>query len=146
MIEAIDGVETLPAGAPARVLDAAVAEALDGMMRRTVTEGTARRAFRDRRKDALPGIAVAGKTGSLDTEAPFRDHTWFIGYAPAEAPTIAVSVVVVNGPKWRIKAPYVAREALRVWLFGSKPYRPSEDRVVAEAPRAAKGKRGRRRG
>jgi len=146
LIEAIDGVEVTPAGAPSRVLTAEVATALDAMMRKTVTEGTARKTFRDRRAP-MPGLTVAGKTGSLDSDVPFRDHTWFVGYAPAEAPTIAVAAVVVNGPKWRIRAPFVAREAIRTFQFGTAPYRPTQDRAVAEAPRGNKrAKRGRGRG
>ena len=39
-----------------------------------------------------------------------------VGFAPADNPTIAVAAVVVNTPLWRIKASYVAREALRYYL------------------------------
>jgi penicillin-binding protein 2 len=47
---------------------------------------------------ALKGmeVAVAGKTGTAET--PDDDpHAWFAGYAPADAPQIAVSVLVENG-------------------------------------------------
>jgi beta-lactamase class D len=64
----------------------------------------------------LPGIAVAGKTGSLSSERPFRHYTWWVGHAPADAPKIAVAALVVNTPEWRIKASYLAREALKQFL------------------------------
>jgi cell division protein FtsI/penicillin-binding protein 2 len=52
----------------------------------------------------------------LSAERPYRGYTWWVGFAPAERPTIAVAAVVVNTPLWRIKASYVAREALRWYL------------------------------
>jgi cell division protein FtsI/penicillin-binding protein 2 len=53
----------------------------------------------------------------LSKERPYRGYTWWIGFAPANAPKIAVAALVVNSPKWRIKAGYVGREALRHYLF-----------------------------
>lgn len=100
-----------------QVVGRLTARALNRMMRRTVARGTARRAFHDDRGNPfLPGIEVAGKTGTLSAERPFRGYTWWIGFAPADAPTIAVAALVVNRPEWRIKASFVAREALRQYL------------------------------
>ena len=123
LVEAIDGVP-VPGVAPRHVLDPAVARDLGLMMERTVVDGTARTAFRDRRGPVLPGVRIAGKTGSLFERDPFRDASWFVGYAPADAPKIAVSAVIVNEEIWHIRAPYVAREALRSYLLGTSPYRP----------------------
>ncbi len=93
------------------------ARSLNRMMRLTVTRGTARRTFHDPQgRPFLPGIAVAGKTGTLSSERPFRGYTWWVGFAPADRPTIAVAALVVNRPEWRIKASFVAREALREYL------------------------------
>ncbi|MDH3622684.1 MAG: penicillin-binding transpeptidase domain-containing protein [Myxococcales bacterium] len=87
------------------------------MMTRTVTHGTAKKAFWDSKgRPFLPGIAVAGKTGTLSRNNPYRRYTWWVGYAPVDDPKIAVASLVVNEPKWRIKASYVAREALREYL------------------------------
>jgi penicillin-binding protein 2 len=47
--------------------------------------GTSRRA-------ALPGIAVAGKSGSAEVQGNRYLHAWFICYAPFENPTIAICV------------------------------------------------------
>ena len=69
---------------------------------------------------------MAGKTGSLSTHTrgPFKDYSWFVGFAPADDPQIAVAAVVVNGLKWTIHAPYVAREAFRSYLVGGSLGQP----------------------
>lgn len=88
------------------------------MMTRTVTRGTSKKAFWDPKgRPFLPGIEVAGKTGTLSRYNPQRTYNWWVGYAPVDDPKIAVAVLVVNEPKWRIKASYVAREALREYLL-----------------------------
>ncbi len=104
---------------PARfrqVLMARTARRLARMMERTVREGTARKWFHDPRGlPFLPGLRVAGKTGSLTGRAPYRAYNWFVGLAPARRPRYAFAALVVNGPRWRIKAAHLARRALQ-WL------------------------------
>lgn len=105
------------------VIPVRTARAVNRMMRNTVRRGTARRTFHDQRGNAfLPGIEVAGKTGTLSAERPYRGYTWWVGFAPADEPTIAVAALVVNTPRWRIKASYVARETLR-WHLVEGPRR-----------------------
>ncbi len=41
------------------------------------------------------GVTVAGKTGTAEN-ATGKDHSWFVGYAPAENPRVAVAVVIEN--------------------------------------------------
>ncbi len=96
---------------PERILSEERAAALTGMMEETVTHGTARRFFHLRE---LRG--AVGKTGSLADRNPFRDYSWFVGFAPRESPRVAVAAVVVNEPRWRIRAPWLAREAMRLGL------------------------------
>ncbi len=116
VVELVQGSEPAPPLAePMRIIDERVAEALGAMMRETVTRGTAQKAFA-RPPRELRGVKVAGKTGSLNEQRPFRDHTWFVGYAPAENPQVVVASVVVNGPLWRVRAPWVAREALAAYF------------------------------
>ncbi len=99
------------------VIGRLTADRLTEMMTGTVREGTSRRAFRDDRgRPFLPGIEVAAKTGTLSSERPFRGYTWWVGFAPADAPTIALAVVVINRPEWRIKASDAARFALEHYL------------------------------
>lgn len=87
------------------------------MMTRTVSRGTAKKAFWDSKgRPFLPGIRIAGKTGTLSRYNPHRTYNWWVGFAPVDDPKIAIAALVVNDPKWRIKASYVAREALREYL------------------------------
>lgn len=102
---------------PRRIVDAETAAILSEMLEGSVTRGTARRAFLERGRYVLGNIPAAGKTGSLaDYDTPFRDFTWFSGYAPKENPKIAVAAVMVNGRYWKVKGPWVAREAMRLYL------------------------------
>jgi cell division protein FtsI/penicillin-binding protein 2 len=100
------------------VVSRATARSIGHMMTETVARGTSRSAFFDPKGvPFLPGIAVAGKTGSLSSESPYRAYSWFVGYAPEDKPRIALAALVVNTPKWRIKSSYLAREALRNYLI-----------------------------
>ena len=45
---------------------------------------------------AIPGMEVAGKTGTAETGTDLT-HNWFIGFAPADDPQIAVAVVIEFG-------------------------------------------------
>lgn len=67
----------------------AVAGELTDMMVAVVTDGTGTNA-------AIPGVTVAGKTGTAqDGNRP--PHVWFMAFAPAEDPQVAVAVLVENG-------------------------------------------------
>ncbi len=80
----------------------------------------------------LAGIAVAGKTGSAQVVAKARlektpnaleiqPHGWFLCFAPAEAPTIALAVLVEHGRSGGGSAAPVAHELLSEWFGLSKP-------------------------
>lgn len=45
---------------------------------------------------AIPGVKIGGKTGTAETGRG-TSHAWFIAFAPAEAPKIAIAVVVEEG-------------------------------------------------
>jgi cell division protein FtsI/penicillin-binding protein 2 len=124
LVEAVEGEGPLPAAEPRRVLAERIAFWIGEMMRTTVTQGTARRVFRERtRRNPLEAVTVAGKTGSIAERSPdYRDYSWFVGFAPVENPRIAVASVVVNDRLWRVKAPYVAKEALKAY-FAAEPLR-----------------------
>jgi peptidoglycan glycosyltransferase len=79
--------KTDPEQASTRPFKAATADALTQMMVEVVRAGTGTRA-------QLPGITVAGKTGTAQNAG--TPHAWFIGFAPAEAPRIAIAVIVEN--------------------------------------------------
>ena len=103
-----------------RVVSVEVANAVGRMMVGTTEYGTARLGFHDKHsgKRILPGIAVAGKTGSLNRKAPFLAYSWFVGYAPAERPEVAFAVLLGNDENWRWKAHQVAAELLAGYFHG----------------------------
>lgn len=45
----------------------------------------------------IPGVEVAGKTGTAQTVEGANPHTWFIAFAPANDPKLAVAVIVEHG-------------------------------------------------
>jgi peptidoglycan glycosyltransferase len=45
----------------------------------------------------IPGIQVAGKTGTAEDRPDGNPDAWFVSFAPAENPKIVVAVVVLNG-------------------------------------------------
>ena len=67
-----------------------VADELTTMMTSVVTSGTGKKA-------QIPGVQVAGKTGTAQTDPEANDNSWFVGFAPADHPRIAVAVFVANG-------------------------------------------------
>lgn len=67
-----------------------VASTLTDMMVATVDDGTGRRA-------QISGTKVAGKTGTAEHGEGRRAHAWFISFAPADDPQVAVAVVVEDG-------------------------------------------------
>jgi len=100
-----------------RAVKPETAAELTRMMTETVENGSARVAFHDAKGDSyLPGIAVAGKTGTLSDNEANRYYTWFVGFAPADQPEVAVAALVVNNPTWQIKAPLMARNLLRSYF------------------------------
>ncbi len=79
----------------------------------------------------IPGVDVAGKTGTAQVvrmeednkEIPveskrlhLRDHGWFIAFAPAEEPRIAVAVLAEHGGHGSTAAGPIAREMIKTYL------------------------------
>ena len=71
-------------------LSAANAAALTQMMVGVVESGTGTAA-------QIPGVTVAGKTGTAQHGEGANPHAWFVSFAPAEAPEVAVAVIVLDG-------------------------------------------------
>lgn len=63
---------------------------LRDMMVKVVSNGTGVRA-------QIPGMDVAGKTGTAETAPGVNADVWFTGFAPANNPKVAVAVVVEDG-------------------------------------------------
>jgi penicillin-binding protein 2 len=85
-----------------------------------VAHGTATRA-----KSSL--VTIAGKTGTAQTVAlrpgpekdipkRLRDHAWFVAYAPVEAPTIAVAVLVEHMGHGGTAAAPLAKQMIEAYV------------------------------
>lgn len=96
-------------------------------------EGTGARAFGDAE------YSVGGKTGTAqvyslkgsryreaDVDERLRDHSWFIAYAPADKPRIAMAVLVENGGFGSRSAAPIAREVMDFYLLGKRHEKPAE--------------------
>lgn len=74
-------------------------------MREVVTRGTGRAAN-------LPNVTVAGKTGSAEDANNALPHSWWVCYAPAENPRIAIAVMIENSGHGSENALPVAKAVL----------------------------------
>ncbi len=94
-------------------------------------EGTSARAFQG------AAYVSGGKTGTAQVyslkgekyvehkvDERLRDHAWFIAYAPADKPQIALSVLVENGGFGAQAAAPIARRVLDYYLLGKKQQGP----------------------
>lgn len=64
---------------------------------------------------SIQGVAVGGKTGTAEA-GDGTSHAWFVGFAPAEAPTVAVVVVVEHGGQGGVVASPIAGQVIRAAL------------------------------
>jgi peptidoglycan glycosyltransferase len=98
-----------------RAVKASTAEEVTKMMVAAVEGGTGTAA-------QISGIQVAGKTGTAETGVNHVNTTWFTSFAPADAPRIAIAVVLEQqrGFGGTTAAP-IAREIMQAYLSrGSK--------------------------
>jgi peptidoglycan glycosyltransferase len=96
-----------------RAMRTSTANEITRMMEAVVTGGTGTAA-------QIPGIRVAGKTGTAETGgAGTLNTTWFITFAPAGAPRVAIAVVLQNqtGSGGTTAAP-IARAVMQALLAG----------------------------
>jgi peptidoglycan glycosyltransferase len=94
-----------------RVIKPETAAELNRMMQLVVQAGTGTSA-------QIPGVAVAGKTGTAETAIPHVYNAWFVAFAPADNPRYVVAVVVEkqpNGFGGSISAP-IAKDLLEKLL------------------------------
>jgi len=99
-----------------RLVTPETACSLTRMLSSTVTTGTSRRAFHDRRGRPLVKVAVAAKTGSINGTDPKGYYSWFAAFAPIEKPEIALVALVINQDKWKIKSAQVGALALETFF------------------------------
>lgn len=92
------------------VMKSETASAVRDMMVSVVESGTATAA-------KIPGTQVAGKTGTAEVDSGSTNQAWFIGFAPANDPKVAVAVTVerTQGQGGTVAAP-IAKQVLEVLL------------------------------
>jgi penicillin-binding protein A len=131
-IEDNDG-EPLYEASPVKWRDTVLPETANAVVRmmvKTVEMGTSHRTFGSpERTPLLHDMDVAGKTGSLSGWTPSVHFEWFAGVAPVGSPRLALSALVVNDNRWKIKGSYVGKEAFNSY-FG---YPSSMPPVYAKA-------------
>ena len=93
-----------------RAVSPQTAEQLTAMMSQAVQSGTGTAA-------QIPGVVVAGKTGTAETGVAGRNTVWFICFAPAEDPKVAVAVMLEaqSGTGGQLAAP-IAKAVLQALL------------------------------
>jgi peptidoglycan glycosyltransferase len=93
------------------VMKPSTAAAVTGMMEAVVNEGTGTTA-------QIPGVQVAGKTGTAETLGVSEfNNVWFIAFAPAQKPTVAVAVTIAHVPgQGATFAAPVAKQVMEVLL------------------------------
>lgn len=83
----LDVVETTQPEELSQAVEPATANILTDLMTYTVDDGTASPA-------AIPGIQVAGKTGTAQSGTDEPPYAWFVSFAPADDPEVAVAVMI----------------------------------------------------
>ncbi len=83
-----------------------IAEQLKYMMIDVVEKGTGKNA-------RISNVQVAGKTGTAENESG-KEHAWFIGFAPADDPIVAVAVILESsGKTGGTEAAPIARDLMK---------------------------------
>ena len=96
-----------------RATDAATAATVNGIMRKVVTGGSGVRA-------RISGITVAGKTGTAEVGKGRPTNAWFIAFAPADNPTVALAIMIEGGGVGGQVAAPAARPVLLAALAAQK--------------------------
>ncbi|SKA98480.1 peptidoglycan glycosyltransferase [Caloramator quimbayensis] len=90
-------------------IDKKIADKVRDYMIEVVKSGTGKNA-------KINGITVAGKTGTAQVEGKNETHSWFVAFAPAQDPKIAVAVIVENGGVGGGTAASIVREMIKTYL------------------------------
>ena len=97
-------------------IDQSTAHTLSMIMEHTITQGTARKEYRDyNHHPVLSKLFIGAKTGTLNGDSPSGKYDWFVGFAQSSSnpkKKIAFASMIVNRSYWKVKASHVAREAI----------------------------------
>jgi len=95
LVDEVRGPDTVSLGVSdprelSRAVSPQTADTLTAMMVAVVEGGTGSNA-------AIDGVRVAGKTGTAQQGGDRPPHAWFVSFAPAEDPAVAVAVIIESG-------------------------------------------------
>jgi len=93
--------------ADAAAISAAMVEAVEGELGQQFTAGA-----------RIPGVLTAGKSGTAELGGSGEPHSWFIGFAPADQPRIAIAVLVEQGGRGGEAAAPIAGRLMAAYLEG----------------------------
>lgn len=96
-------------GAEAAAIKEAMTAAVEGEFGRRYTTGA-----------KIPGVTTAGKSGTAELGGSGEPHSWFIGFAPAEKPRVAIAVIVEQAGRGAEVAAPIAGDLMQLWLKSSK--------------------------
>ncbi len=112
-----NGTRTIGPESVRRVIDGADAAAINEAMVAAV-EGALGRRFTAGAK--VPGVTTAGKSGTAELGGTGEPHSWFIGFAPADQPRVAIAVLVEQAGRGGEVAAPIAGDLMGQWLEMSK--------------------------
>jgi peptidoglycan glycosyltransferase len=92
----------------AAVITAAMVRAVEGDLGKRFTTGA-----------QVPGVHVAGKSGTAQIGGTSEPHSWFVGFAPADDPQVVVAVIVENAGRGAARASPIAGELLKRFFAGA---------------------------
>ena len=110
-----NGTRTFEPESMGRVIDDAAAGAIRDAMVQAV-EGDLGRQFTAGAR--VPGVTTAGKSGTAELGGSGEPHSWFIGFAPAEAPRIVIAVLVEQAGRGAEVASPIAGDLMARYLEG----------------------------
>jgi peptidoglycan glycosyltransferase len=113
-VESPDG-RTVGSRGPAeidQVMKPSTAQQVTAMMEQVVKAGTAVSA-------QIPGVTVAGKTGTAEVANGTANQAWFIAFAPVPNPRVAIAVTIerTQGEGGTVAAP-IAKQLIQTLLRG----------------------------
>jgi peptidoglycan glycosyltransferase len=113
-----DGTRTIAPRTLDQVISKADADAITVAMVRAV-EGQLGRRFTPGAK--VPGVKTAGKSGTAELGGSGEPHSWYIGFAPADEPQVAIAVLVERGGRGGERAAPLAGSLLKTYFDLAKP-------------------------
>ncbi len=92
-------------GRDAAAITEAMVAAVEGRLGRLYTTGA-----------KIPGITTAGKSGTAELGGQGEPHSWFVGFAPADQPRVAIAVIVEQAGRGAEVASPIGGDLMATWL------------------------------